>query len=159
LATGSLPDFAGISERSFSPLNALIFISPSGDRCTGSLRDRCDGCTLRDSTHKLVKLFAKGVHPTLTDKRRLALWMDIIERLPQEERALMETIRRDRVIPGIPRAVVDVAFPGMLEERATAYDVPIQAPVPAPAVAPALREMTEAERRYAEVYSKMRFPV
>jgi hypothetical protein len=118
-----------------------------------------DDDVLARDAHKLVKLFVKGVHPTLTDKRRLDLWMDIVERLSQEERALMETIRRDRVIPGVPRAVVDVAFPGMLEEKPTAYDVPIQAPVPAPAVAPALREMTEAERRYAEVYSKMRFPV
>jgi hypothetical protein len=118
-----------------------------------------DDDLLHAESHKLVRLFVRGVHATLTDKRRLELWTDILERLPQAERALMETIRRDRVIPGIPRAVVDVAFPGMLEERPMAYDVPVQAtPAPAPAPAPVLapREMTEAERRYAEVYSKMK---
>jgi hypothetical protein len=118
-----------------------------------------DDDLLHAESHKLVRLFVRGVHATLTDKRRLELWTDILERLPQAERALMETIRRDRVILGIPRSAVDIAFPGMLEEKLTAYDVPIQAPVPAPAIAPAPREMMEAERRYAEVYSKMRFPV
>jgi hypothetical protein len=41
-----------------------------------------------------MRLFVRGRHPTLTDKRRVGLWLDIVERLPEGEREILESIRR-----------------------------------------------------------------
>jgi hypothetical protein len=43
---------------------------------------------------KLHRLFVRGVHPTLTDEKRVALWKQIVERLPEEEADLLEHVRR-----------------------------------------------------------------
>jgi hypothetical protein len=66
---------------------------------------------------KLVRLFAKEVHPTLTSKRRIELWCELLARLPAGERSLMEHIRTHRSLPftKISSGIVEMAFPDMLD--------------------------------------------
>jgi hypothetical protein len=54
---------------------------------------------LHAEAFKLMRLFAKGAHPTLTSKRRLELYKDIVERLAADEQLLLEEIRRHRRTP------------------------------------------------------------
>jgi hypothetical protein len=79
-----------------------------------------DDDLLLNECRKLVKLFAVGGHATLTPKRRLELWKDILERLSSEERELLEHVRQYRALPPIlnriTRRTVERAFPGLCQE-------------------------------------------
>ena len=120
----------------------------------------------------LTRFFAKGVHATLTSARRLALWRQIQERVTREERELLDAARMRREVPGISRAAVERAFPGMLaeppERHASTQPVPeisysscsvgdADAPrvfEPATTQEPS-RAPTENELRYAELMARM----
>ena len=67
---------------------------------------------------RLLRLFGRGVHPTLTNRRRLELFTDILERLTRPEADLLLAVK-DKGLPenlsAITREVVDEAWPGLLE--------------------------------------------
>jgi hypothetical protein len=77
------------------------------------------GDALAIESAKLERLFAKGGHATLTSKRRLELWTDILERSDPEERSILESVRIYRDLPadlaGITPDIVREAHPGLLE--------------------------------------------
>jgi hypothetical protein len=77
------------------------------------------GDALAIESSKLERLFAKGAHATLTSKRRLELWTDILERADPEERSILESVRIYRDLPadlaGITPDIVREAHPGLLE--------------------------------------------
>jgi hypothetical protein len=77
------------------------------------------GDLLSSETRKMVRLYVRGAHPTLTDKRRLELWIETLQRLNDEEIELLESIRVHRKLPeGLDRiteSVVRTALPGLLE--------------------------------------------
>jgi hypothetical protein len=60
---------------------------------------------------RMSRIFTVEGNPNLVPKRRREIWMDILERASPEERDLLETIRFERVVPGIPRRVAVRAFP------------------------------------------------
>jgi hypothetical protein len=64
---------------------------------------------------KLVKLFAVGVS-SLTSKQRFRIFADICERVEPAAQELLHSIRCTRQLPGIPREVVEQAFPGLLNQ-------------------------------------------
>jgi hypothetical protein len=68
---------------------------------------------------KLRRLFVRGVHPTITDKKRWSIWRDIIDRCEPDEVEILESIRVNRALPGpmsrISKELVRDAFPGLLE--------------------------------------------
>jgi hypothetical protein len=88
------------------------------------------GDALAIESAKLERLFAKGAHATLTSKRRLELWTDILERADEEERSILESIRLYRDLPAdlssITPELVRSAHPGLLERPVT--PVPLAEP-------------------------------
>jgi hypothetical protein len=77
------------------------------------------GDLLSSETRKMVRLYVRGGHPTLTDKRRFQLWVETLQRLNEDEIELLESIRVHRKLPeGLDRIteeVVRTALPGLLE--------------------------------------------
>ena len=124
---------------------------------------------LHAEAFKLMRLFAKGAHPTLTSKRRLELYKDIVERLAADERELLEEIRRHRRTPfaAITAELVEAARPGLLDEaprvqpvaEGPRYDGVLWGPPPvaAPATPVDAIARSEAQRRYDEIYSRLKF--
>jgi hypothetical protein len=127
---------------------------------------------------KLVRLFSREVHPTLTSKRRLQLWLELVERLPESERTIMDYARKFRALPwpSLSRGVVASAFPDMLD-KAPERDAPVPGieyppsmmdnPIPihdpaAPAQAPAPqapRHLNPAPHDYNERMRNLGFAV
>jgi hypothetical protein len=70
---------------------------------------------------KLARIFTAEGNPNLTPKRRREIWTDILERASLEERDILEVIRIERVVPGIPRRVAVRAFPEIESEVASRY--------------------------------------
>jgi hypothetical protein len=124
---------------------------------------------LHAEAFKLMRLFAKGAHPTLTSKRRLELYKDIVERLAADERELLEEIRRHRRTPfaAITAELVEAAWPGLLDEEPRAqptaegpkYEGALWGPPPITAAAAPVDPVakSDAQRRYDEVYSRLKF--
>jgi hypothetical protein len=139
------------------------------------------GDMLAIESAKLRRLFVRGVHPTITDKKRWSIWRDIIDRCEPDEVGILESIRVNRALPvpmsRISKELVRDAFPGLLE-------IPVVPENPAEPysclpgiIAPTTddadpsrvldRAMTtmerpagnddEARRRYEEVYARLTF--
>ena len=121
---------------------------------------------LAAESHRLIRLFARGVHQTITPERRIEIWKDIQARLPRGERELMDHLRTRREVPGISREVVGIAFPGMLdtapeperpvpgiEYAPSAMDNPT--PIAERAAPAAQREQSASEVLYQEMMSRM----
>jgi hypothetical protein len=126
-----------------------------------------DDDLLLNECPKLIRLFAVGGHATLSAKRRLELWRDILERLPADERDLLEHIRLHRCFPSvlnrITRRAVDAAFPGLCEAPVVQASTPryeclpgvlepqqiLDRPEPRPPTAP--RTLSLDEERYMEL--------
>ena len=125
---------------------------------------------LASEAHKLVRLFSREVIPHMTEKKRLSLWFDVMNRLTTEEREMLDHARMHRSLPwpSLSSAVVKEAFPGLLEMESTperppegieylpsimGTDEPIpEAPKPAPS-----REMTPEEQNYARLMRDLGF--
>jgi hypothetical protein len=77
------------------------------------------GDMLAIESAKLRRLFVRGVHPTITDKKRWSIWRDIIDRCEPDEVEILESIRVNRALPGpmsrISKELVRDTFPGLLE--------------------------------------------
>jgi hypothetical protein len=120
---------------------------------------------------KLTIHFATGAHPTLSDERRASLWVDILERLHEREREILECVRRHRRMPqpALSREFVELALPGFLDQP-----MPTAAPVepityapsgfygdPAPIVEPQApaqpRVRSERERHYDQLMRQLGF--
>jgi hypothetical protein len=139
------------------------------------------GDMLAIESAKLRRLFVRGVHPTITDKKRWSIWPDIIDRCEPDEVEILESIRVSRTLPGemsrIDKELVRDAFPGLLEmpvvpeNPAEPYScLPgIMAPTTddmdpsrvleraAAATERPARNDDAARQRYDEVYSKLTF--
>lgn len=125
---------------------------------------------LASEAHKLVRLFSREVIPHMTEKKRLSLWFDVMDRLTPEEREMLDHARMHRSLPwpNLSSALVKEAFPGLLEMESTpekppegieylpsimGTDEPIpEAPKPAPS-----REMTPEEQNYARLIRDLGF--
>lgn len=85
------------------------------------VEDNTDGDTdlFMGEVFKLHRLFVEGIHPTLTSKRRLELWRDVLARVGSDESRVLEVIRRERYVPlkYLDRDVVEKAFPGLLNQK------------------------------------------
>jgi hypothetical protein len=164
---------------STTPITFRAFVEGRDERM--AVESSC-GDLLATEAGKLRKLYVRGGHPTLTDKRRLELWRDTLERVNEAERELLESIRMTRELPGdlarITRELVEQAFPGLLEapvdqplptepyrcNPGILGTIPGEAAPSAVADPPAFgfvtdgNEETEADSIYREVYSRMIFP-
>jgi hypothetical protein len=96
---------------------------PPGAWLDGDAGGPGDDDLLEIEAGKFVRLFTREGHATLTDERRRELWIQILERLPALERAFLETVRIERVVPGIPRRAAVRAFPEI--EREVVPSAPI----------------------------------
>jgi hypothetical protein len=131
----------------------------------------------------LTRFFLVGGHPTLTQRKRIELYLQIAERLPPRELEVLETIRSHRALPGklarITRNAVRQAFPGLLDtpvvpQRVEEYacapgllHVPSGENAPDKIVDPArlvregqalvARDLTESERRYQDAMARMQW--
>jgi hypothetical protein len=167
---------------STTPITFRAFVEGRDERM--AVESSC-GDLLATEAGKFRRLFVRGGHPTLTDKRRLELWRDILERVNGVECELLESIRMTRELPGdlsrITRELVEQAFPGLLEAPvgqeppAEQYactsgllgTIPGEADPSAVVEAPAFgfvtdgrpsAEESEAERIYREIYGRIMFP-
>jgi hypothetical protein len=109
-----------------------------------------------------LRLFSREVLPNLSSRRRHEIWVQLLERLPADERSLLDHVRRHRALPwpSLSSAVVRSAFPGVMEvepmsERPpesisyppSAMDNPLPI-VEAPPKPAAPREKTPSEKVY-----------
>jgi hypothetical protein len=97
------------------PLGPLSYAVISTNAYVDDPRAPPDEDLLASEAFRLTRIFARGVHQTITSERRLELWKSIMERLPRDERELMDHARMYREVSGISREAVDAAFPGMLD--------------------------------------------
>jgi len=112
------------------------------------------------SSRFLLKLFAKELEPNLTEKRRIELYVSVLERLPAAERSLLEYVRTHRALPHakINHGVVATAWPDLLDQQlfpavvpGITYGYPVMdnpTHIEEPAPAAAQREMTAEETHY-----------
>ena len=143
-----------------------IRFTPISTRAWSELSEAPDDDLLASEAPRLLRIFAQGVHPALTSRRRLELFLDILERVPRGEADLLLAMKDKRLPEGlsaITREAVDEAWPGLLEtvpvpERdvATGYEQfsksRIEGPVSPPApVRTARREPNEADRLWARI--------
>ena len=126
--------------------------------------------TTTGGNSRLVRLFAKNVHPTLTSKKRLELWKSIVGRCNAQERQILENCRYRRF--PISREVIELAWPGLLSTLPAKEPTVEQIQYPpsmfvedwdGPRITPTVpaaqplseQSMTEGERHYAEMMRRM----
>jgi hypothetical protein len=129
---------------------------------------------LAKEAFSLTRLFSKGGHPHLTAARRLDLWESILERLTKDERELMEDIRIHRTFvpfPRLTRAIVDAAWPGILQEKPPPLERPeepsylsnsrlearVSPPVEQRPLPPNVQLVSEDERNYRDMMARLGF--
>jgi hypothetical protein len=150
------------------PLGPLSYAVIPTDAFVGATELGDEDLLARD-THSLTRIYAAGVHPTITSARRLEVWKSLQARLPARERVLLDRIRMYREVPGISREVVALAFPGMLDTP-PAPEPPVQgieyppsaftgdpAPIHEAPTPEAPRELTPNEARYESMMRRMGF--
>jgi hypothetical protein len=119
----------------------------------------------------LVRLFSREMLTGMDAKKRLSIWLDVMNRLPADERDTLDHVRRHRALPwpSLSSSVVRAALPGLLDQEVAPErapegitygfensipdaDAPRTIEPPSPA---APRELTAGERHYQELMARM----